>query len=234
MKKIFITALLILSTFAFAQNYTPSTYQGGSSTMSINSLGGDHAVFGVRSENSGRSLKYDEIIGSPYFDTNFYTAKVADNYEKVAIRYNSYKDEIEFQKDGKPLVIPKESKFSRIEVAAPKETIVLLETNDELSGYFFEIVNGKNVLYKKIKTKFIDAIPASNSYASDKPAYFKSLDPSYYIKTENGFIKKPKNYKDIINQFPDKKENLENFFKLNKVKFNKEEDLIKLVNFLNQ
>ncbi|MGN7865098.1 hypothetical protein [Chryseobacterium sp.] len=234
MRKVIMGALLVSFTITYAQNLTPGGYQASySSTLSVNSLGGDHAVFGVKSENSGRALKYDEIIGSPYYSTEFHSAKVAENFDKIPVRYNSYKDEIEFQKDGKPWVLPKEEQYSRIEVASPKNTIVLLQTNDELNGYFFEIANGQNKLYKKVKTKFNDAVPASNSYASDKAAFFKTLDPVYYIKTEKGFIKKPRKLKDIVELFPAKKESLETFVKSNNIKFNKEEDLIKLVSFMN-
>ncbi|MGE8434050.1 hypothetical protein [Chryseobacterium joostei] len=235
MKKVIISILLISFSITYSQNFTPSGYKSGySSTLSVNSLGGDHAVFGVQSENSGRSLKYDEIIGSPYYNTEFQLAKISDNYEKAAIRYNSYLDEVEFQKDGKPLVLPKEEKFSRIEIASPKSTIVLLDTNDELSGYFFELVHGSNTLYKKVKTKFNDVVPAANSYASEKAAFFRTLDPVYYIKTTKGLIRKTKKEKDILLFFPEKKEAIEAFFKSNSIKLNKEEDLVKLVNFLNQ
>ena len=157
-----------------------------------------------------------------------------NNYEKISVRYNSYKDEIEFQKDNSPLVLPKESQFSRIEISSPKQTLVLLDTGDDLSGYFYELAGGKNALYKKVKTKFIDAAPAANSYAAGRPASFKLQQPVYYIKTEKGWIKKPKNQKDITEAFPDKKDALNTFFKSNKIKFDKEEDLIKLVSFLNQ
>lgn len=183
---------------------------------------------------SGRTLKYEDIPGSPYSNINFANAKVAENYEQAPVRYNNYSDEIEFKKDNKVSVLPKKPPFSRIDIFSPRQTLVLLDTSDDLSGYFFEVVKGKNTLYKKIKTKFIDVVPAANSYASEKPATFKTLDPIYYIQTEKGFIKKPKNQKDILEQFQDKKENLTSFFKSNKIKFDKEEDLIKLVTFLNQ
>ena len=234
MRKVIIGAFLVASSIIYAQNLTPGSYQSAySSTLSVNSLGGDHAVFGVKSENSGRSLKYDEVAGSPYYSAEFHSAKVAENFDKVPVRYNSYKDEIEFQKEGKPWVLPKEEQYSRIEVSSPKNTLVLLQTNDELSGYFFEITSGQNKLYKKVKTKFNDAVPAANSYATDKAAFFKTLDPVYYIKTEKGFIKKPKKLKDILELYPAKKESFEIFVKSNNIKFNKEEDLIKLVNFMN-
>lgn len=225
MKKTILTTLAIASfSFSFAQQ-----------TLSVNGATGAQSVFDGIKSTTGKTLKYEEIAGdSPYINKEFSNAKVAANYEQVPVRYNSYSDEVEFKKNGEVQVLPKTSDFSRIEVASPKQTIVLLQTSDDLNGYFFELSNGKNSLYKKIKTKFNDFVPAANSYASDRPANFKTLPPVYYIKTDNGFIKKPRNQKEIIEQFPDKKESLSAFFKSNKIKFDKDEDLIKLVTFLNQ
>jgi len=225
MKKIIFSILLISFSYAFAQN---------GMVLSRADFGEGTTFSGrINSEKAGRSLTYDEVVGSPYANVNFSLAKIAENYEKIPVRYNSYTDQIEFQKDGSVMILPKDSKFSRIDITSPKQTLVNLETNDELSGYFYEIVNGKVALYKKVKTKFIDAVPASNSYSSDKPALFKVSDPVFYIKTDNGFIKKPRNHKEIIAQFPDKKDALSTFIKENKVKFDKEDDLKKLVTFLN-
>ncbi|MGX5685035.1 hypothetical protein ACWKWW_10745 [Chryseobacterium cucumeris] len=225
MKKIVLTVLAIASfSFSFAQN-----------TLSVNGATGAQSVFDGINSTTGKTFKYDEIVGdSPYIGKEFSDAKIAVNYEQVSIRYNSYTDEIEFKKNGNVQVLPKTTDFSRIEVLSPKQILVLLDTSDDLNGYFFELISGKNTLYKKIKTKFTDVVPAANSYASEKPANFRKLPPVYYIKTQNGFIKKPKNQKDIINQFPDKKDSLTSFFKSNKIKFDKDEDLVKLVTFLNE
>lgn len=225
MKKTILTTLALASfSICFAQN-----------TLSVSGVTGAQAVFDGIKSTTGRTFKYEEIAGdSPYIGKEFSMAKVAANYEQVPVRYNSYSDEVEFKKNGEVQVLPKNSDFSRIEIASPKQTIVLLQTSDDLNGYFFELVNGKNSLYKKIKTKFTDLVPAANSYASERPANFRTLDPIYYIKTDKGFIKKPRNQKEIIEQFPDKKDSLTVFFKSNKIKFDKEEDLIKLVTFLNQ
>lgn len=203
-------------------------------TLSINQVTGDQSVFSGIKSTTGKNLSYDEIQGSPYLDKSFYKAKVAEGYEEIPVRYNSYKDEIEFQKDGKTLVLPKENKFSKIELKSPKQTFVLLNIEDNANGYFIELINGKNSLYKKIKTIFKDTVPASSSYASDKPAQFKTQDPVYYIKTENELLIKLKNQKEVLEQFPDKKDVINAFFNTNKIKFDKDEDLIKLVNFLNK
>jgi len=223
MRKTFFTILSLISfSLLYCQN-----------VIRVNEANND-IYYKINSKGAGRQLNYDEISGSPYLTKDFSLAKVGDNYEKAPVRYNSYRDDIEFQKDGKTLVLPKEAQLSRIEIFSPKQTLVLLETHDDLDGYFFELVNGKNSLYKKVKTKFIDVVPAANSFTTEKPANFRTQEPVYYIKTEKGFIKKPKNVSDITDQLADKKSAIESFVKSNKIKFSKEEDLIKLVNFLNQ
>lgn len=226
MKKIIFSVLLISFTSSFGQNGMILTNRDFTEGSTFSGL--------ISSKNSGRSLNYDEVIGSPYSNVNFSLAKIAENYEKIPVRYNSYTDQIEFQKDGTVMVLPKESAFGKIEIVSPKQTLVLLATKDDLDGYFYELIDGKNAsLYKKVQTKFIDVIPASNTYSSDKPATFKTQDPIYYIKTEKGFIKRPKNVKEIIEQYPDKKDALNSFLKENKLKLQKEEDLKKIVTFLN-
>ncbi|NIF05296.1 hypothetical protein F3J23_07565 [Chryseobacterium sp. Tr-659] len=224
MKKIIICALFTSSVVAHAQF-----------SLSNNGLGlpQDNAIFNkVNSPNAGKTLTYDDIIGTPYYGKGFSPAKFSGTDETAPARYNSFKDEVEFQKGDKTFVLPKNDAFSKITFTNSKETLVKLDTGDDLSGYFFELADGKYGLYKKIKTKFIDAAPAVNSYATDRPASFKVLDPVYYIKTPNGFVKKTKTAKDIIKELPDRKDELETYFKSNK-KLDKQEDLVKLVNFLN-
>ncbi|WP_209389508.1 hypothetical protein [Chryseobacterium sp. RR2-3-20] len=226
MKIIVLSILLISSNICFAQNGMILSNRDFAEGSTFSGL--------VSSKNSGRSLNYDEVVGSPYSNTNFSLAKISDNYEKIPVRYNSYKDQVEFEKDGKIMVLPKDSKFARIEITSPKQTLVLLKTADNQDEYFFEIVNGKYAsLYKKIQTKFTDVIPASNTYSSDKPATFRAQDPVYYLKNSDGSVKKVKNSKEIIEQFPAKKEQLNIFFKENKIKFQNEEDVKKIAKILN-
>ncbi len=226
MKKILVSIFFAIFVSANAQN--------ASFLSKGNMLDGGLFYAKINSAN-GKTLEYSEIKGSPYTNPEFFSAKIAENYEKVNVRYNSYSDQVEYEKEDKVYTLPKETTFSKIEISSsPKQVLVMLNTNDEFSGYFYEIIDNKIGLYKKVKTKFTDTVPAANSYSSEKPASFKTLDPIYYIKTEKGFIKSPKNQKEILAQFPSKKDVLNRFFKENRVKFNNEEDLKKLVNFLNQ
>ena len=199
-------------------------------------LPSDNAVFNkVKDPATSKNMSYDEIQGSPYFDKSFTPAMMAENYDSAPARYNSYDDRIEYRKDDKIFFLPLENQFERVVFTSTNKIFVLLETNDDYKGYFLELINGENRLYKKIKTKFIESAPASNTYSTDKPAYFKTLAPFYYIETKNGFIKQPKNQKEFLNSYiGDDKDKILIFFKENKIKFDSEKDLIKLVNFLNK
>lgn len=219
--------------FAVILTIASTAFIYGQQTLSVNQVLGDNSVFNGITSN-GKTLKYEDIKGTPYVDNTFRMAKLSENYEEIPVRYNSYKDEIEFKKGEDIQVLPKQKEYSRISIKSPVETIVFLDTNDDLKGYFVELVSGKTTLYRKDKTIFRDAVPATNSYAASKPAEFKKQDPVYYIGIGNSLIKKPKNQKEIIDLLPNSKDQINLFVKENKIKFTKEEDLKKLVVFLNQ
>lgn len=227
--------IIIISLFFGLTNYyCQNTYS------LLNPNGGlrqDNATFNnINSLNTNKSLSYNEIKGSPYYDENFAAANFIGNNmnESAPARYDSYSDNIEFKKNNQVFALPKNNDITRIEFTNTKNILVKLDTSDDLSGYFFELIKGNNSLYKKVKTTFIDATVATSSYGNARSANFKQNEPIYYIKTSNGFIKNPKNLKDILKSFNNKEKEINTIFKSEKIKLNKEEDLIKLVNKLNE
>jgi len=227
MRKIIISILLVSFIPLSAQQMTTLSYDG---SRLLNH------TFYQNGDSTGKGISYDDIQGTPYYDKAFSPAKfiVADRAETAVARYNMYFDEVEFKKDEETYSLVPDSPFTRIEFTRTKETLVKLDTGDDLKGYFFELSGGKNGLYKKLKSQFKNAVAARNSYEMDRPASFNTLDPVYYIKTESGYIKNPKKVKEITEAFPAKKDDIEKFVKSNNIKINKEADLIKLVKFLNQ
>lgn len=225
MKKILILIAGLSSLMMFSQEVVLSRYDllGGSFSNTINS-------------STGKSFKYEDISGTPYLDKSFKEAKIAESYQNVMVRYNAFKDEVEFRNPEKDeiMIIPKDEKFKSIEILFPKQNLVLLNLNNEPQGYYYKIVSGPVSFLKKVKVNFIDARPASTPYGTDQPASFSTPVNIYYIVHGNKVIKTPKNQKEIISQFPDKKDSLSIFFKENKIKLDKEDDLKKLVTFLNQ
>ncbi|WP_162087570.1 hypothetical protein [Chryseobacterium aquaeductus] len=223
--------VILLSFQLSAQQMTALSYSGGQ-------LSTGSTLFKVDSPSSKRGLSYDEIQGTPYLNKTYFQASfiISDKVdaETALARYNAYSDNIEFKRGDEVLTLLSDNPFTRVEFRDLNQILVKLNTDGDLQGYFFEIVRGKNSLYKKVKAKFNDFVPAANSYSMDRPANFNILNPTYYIKTEKDFIKRPNNKREIIDKFPDKREVLNIFFKENKIRFDKEEDLEKLVTFLNQ
>ncbi|TBX70039.1 hypothetical protein EZL74_04645 [Flavobacterium silvisoli] len=74
---------------------------------------------------------------------------------------------------------------------------------------------------------------AANAYESDRPAsYVKAEDAFYFKNRDKEIIEFPSNKKGLLKLFPEKKMEIEIFIKQNKTDFKKEEDLIKLIEFL--
>ena len=187
--------------------------------------------------NGPKKLKYSDIQGSPYYYANFVPARVGDTSGIIPIRYSPFLDSVEIldSNSGNVYELPKEEAYPKFTFETTHEKLVLVNTNNEYSGYFFELVGGKNRLLKKLSTKFKDEIPAPNSLVSAIPAKFEIQRPIYFIKTEDNVIKLTKKADDLLNALPaDKKDAIKDFIKTNKIKLNEELDLIKLVNFLNK
>ena len=215
--------------FALSCSMAYSQLEGTTSNLDIINVKNYEGL----AQGDSNVLKYEDISGTPYVDITFKEAKISEKYPNVSVRYNSYKDEIEFKNGEKILVLPKEEEFYRIEIIYPKQVLVYQSIEGNIDGYYYEIISGENSLFKKIRTKFTDFKKASSPYASDTPPFFSSLSPEFYIKANGKILKDPKKEKQIMELFPDKKDVLNSFFKKNKINLNKEEDLIKLVKFLN-
>lgn len=226
MKKIILVLICVYSTQVFSQ------LQGTTSTVST--LNARYYDDFANTDASGKVLKYEDITGTPYIDIAFKKAIISEEYPYVFIRYNAYKDEIEFKSEETLMVLPKDQQFNRIEILSPKEVLVYKTIEGNTDGYYYELVNGKTSLYKKMYTKFTDFKKATSPYAQDSPPIFKAQAPEFYIVAENKVIKNPRKEKEIIEVYSDKKNELKSFFKQNKIKFDEEQSLIRLVRFLNK
>lgn len=222
MRKIFFVALFLPFAFVNAQQ-----------ALNINNITGSQAVFQNVASGNGSSIKYEDIQGSPYQSKVFQKAFVGDKYGNIEVRYNAYTDDMEFSNQGKIEVLPKQEDFYRIEVIPSKQVFVYFNNNIEPKGYFTEVVNGKNSVYKKTKVIFKDVVPAVNTYQSAKPAMFVTQEPIYYLKTSSGNVHKISSLKKVAELFPEKEDEYSKYIKSNKLKFN-DTDLVKLITFINQ
>ena len=181
--------------------------------------------------NSGeKKLNYSDIKGSPFTDKNFQKAKTEDG-NIIPVRYNSFTDQMEYFTGIDIYILPVTTPFKKFVFEGGKKEVIVYTTSGEI-GYYFELVSGKNRLLKKVRSNFKNEIPSNNTYVSSTPARFEMMKPRYFILNDNQIIEIPKNIKDLLSSYSNNQD-LENFIKKNKIKSNQEEDLIKLVLFLN-
>ena len=177
-------------------------------------------------------IPYENIEGSPYLQKNFIATKIDGTNATEDLRYNIYADQLEISKNSEIFVLPKSSTYTRF-IFSPNEVIQYLETGDANSGYFIELVNGKSKLYKKLKINFLKPKEGKSGYEESRAAAFTQGTPEYYYQLSSQQPLKVVSQEEIFKAFPDKESTLKEYFKKNKTKFTKEQDLKNLIVFLN-
>ena len=194
---------------------------------------------GFSPKNISRAMP--NVMGSPYVNEDYQQVKINGVENKIySGRYNAYINEME------------------ILVAAGRDPIALDISNNDYEVFFinenklyktFNFENNRGVtkrgflvvmseendvmLLKEEIIKYYDKVAASSSYDQDKPAKFRREDDNYYIKLKSGrVVNLPTKDKDIAKAFPEHSKEIMAFVKKNKLKTKKEEDLIKVANYI--
>ena len=225
--KSIISLLSILITANFVQAQQQMSLREISSNIRFDKL--------IDEFNNGKDkIKYADIQGIPYYYAKFIDANVDKTSGTIPIRYNIFLDTIEVMDKQTVYEIPKDEPTPAFTFTTTKEKLVFVNTNDIYAGHFFELTAGKYRILKKVQTKYIAAIPSTNPLIAGTSAQFILDKPLYFIQSEDGFTKIPKNAKELATAMPNKGQEILDFVNKNKIKLNREEDLIKLGTFLNQ
>ncbi|HMI08246.1 MAG TPA: hypothetical protein VK528_11910 [Flavobacterium sp.] len=222
MKNIFTAAIaLMLSLPAFSQNDN-STSAKVSGTTFINP---------IRSK--------DKIQGSPYLQHMFSSAMVEKLKSKAYMRYNTFNDEFEFiNTKGDTLILDKIEDYSSIIFTeGNKKYLLTAYTNTKNKLYYGYLINlyEKNGygLFQKENINFYEGKKARTTLEKDMPSRYSKTDDTYFFKNkELGISEFPDGKKDLIKLFPDKKAAIEAFVKENKIDFDQQADMIKIIDFL--
>jgi hypothetical protein len=180
-----------------------------------------------------------KILGSPYNEKMFSQAKVGILDQKIYMRYNIYEDNFEFiSAKNDTLVLDKTEDFGNIiftNTTRKYKLITYTNGNNKLFyGYLLELYSKNEViLYRKDNITFTDEKLAKTTLEQNKPAKYAVSSPSYFIKfKEKSATEFPDSKKEIIKMVPDKKEAIDSFFKENKINFDDENDLSKIIDLL--
>lgn len=190
------------------------------------------------SQNSGYFTKYvpdrnyDETEGSPYLSENWNSAIVKlENGDKITVescKYDVFEDKIMFLQDDIPLYFSNPEDIYRFSLGSSEFINLKLKKNNGIYEVLLEEIDV--VLLKKyncgiIKGKESDGI---NKATKDK---FKISFNYYLIKDNVELIKLKTKEKHILKLLIDKDLEVKKYIKDNKLKCNKENDLIEIFKF---
>ena len=183
-------------------------------------------------------LNLSDIQGSPYLKDEFVNGSIYtvqnEEYVDVPMRYNVYNDEMEFKDaNGEVKAIAAPEVLEKIEIGNQKLYYIPYWAAKKMKhGYFDLVTGGKASLFIKHKVIFKDA-EEPGAYKEEVPARFIKDQDEYYIRIGKEAAVIVGNKKDLFEIFPDHKDNIEAFIKKNKIKTNKAESLLELVNYYN-
>lgn len=194
---------------------------------------------GFSPKNISRAMP--NVIGSPYVSEDYQQVKINSVENKIySGRYNAYINEMEI------LVAAGRDPIA-LDISNNDYEVLFLNNNKLYKTFNFEsnrgitkrgflvVISEENdiMLLKEEIIKFYDKVAASSSYDQDKPAKFRREDDNYYIKLKSGrIVYLPSKDKDIAKAFPEYSKEIMAFVKKNKLKTKKEEDLIKVANYI--
>lgn len=202
-----------------------------------------------RQMQTDKTTKYEEFeldkityIGSPYVNSNFELGNIYLNskliIENVPLRYNAFADEMEFKEslndldeDSKALI---KSPEVDLEIGNTLYVFVPYQGGVEEGGYFEVLIRGKKYdLFKKYNKKFSEGRKAQTSMSKDIPAKFTD-NPVFFIVSDEGiFYELPTKRRAFSKIFLNKENEIDNYIKNNRLNVQKEQDLIKIINYFN-
>ena len=177
------------------------------------------------------------VKGTPYLDESYVNGTIAfaTNTRTVQLRYNAYKDLMEFQADGQARVLDPSTTIKKVNLGE-KTFVVEKYVNDKgisKYGYFTLLDTGKVSLFSKASVKLTPGLKGRGLDGGDQPAEYRRNPDEFFFKINNGEMIEVKSVKAMIAAFPDKQDELLAFAKKEKISPRDQEELVKLVKYYN-
>jgi hypothetical protein len=183
----------------------------------------------------------EDALGSAYIPEEFSAVKIQGFDNKIfSARFNALNDQMEIitGANQSPIALDISTKEYEVHFLNLNKTYKVLnyinKNGAQNRGFLVEVlINEKIKLFKKEVITYVPMTPATSSYDKDKPAKFDRQDDEYYLclNSKKCLYLPPKD-KDIAKAFPEHSKEIMAFVKKNKLKTKKEEDLIKVANFI--
>lgn len=195
-------------------------------------------------ENSFISIDADtryDVEGSKFTFEGFKSAKVSNMPDKLFnIRFNAFTGDMEVEgANNKIYALNKYRKDFLVTFQNSKNSYQVFDyfnSDKEMKTRFFLVLNeGNNKLLLQEKVIFLKEKVSKTGYDAHRPPQYKRIDDQFFIKVpnnENAMVL-PKNKKKFAELFPGNKTEILSFIKSSNIKLNKQQDLLKLINYVN-
>jgi len=176
------------------------------------------------------------IAGTPYLDEVYAKGVIcyANKSQVMPVRYNAFRDLIEYQQGSTTLVLDPNATIKKVTVGNFTFMPLPYESNGKSKyGYFAVLDSGKVSLFVKKKVVFTAFKRGGQLDGSDQPAEYRKSADTFYYRIGDGKLQEMGNIKSMIASLPDKQEELTRFAKKEKISPRKEKELIQLIKFYN-
>ena len=178
-----------------------------------------------------------KIEGTPYLTEKYVDGEIlfgTTGRSAVPLRYNVFQDLMEYQQNGKALVLDPSTKIKRVKLGESTYVVDKFEYDGKTKYGFLNLLDsGKVTLLAKKVVKYQAPLKGRALDGGDVPAKFSRSSDTYFYRIGNGELQEVNNLKDMIASFPDKQEELKQFAKKEKISPKKEDELLKLVRYYN-
>lgn len=225
MKNSFFIFLILVSFVVRGQRQTPESLLNGNRKAKIldkSNIKGAYFVYGKW--NVGELVLNDSVISNQDY-----------------LRYDAYENKIFIKKREDVIEINDNSLvgFSIIERKKNiKHDFVKLQKKDFKNNgevWFYEIVfndqNSNYVLKKNVKIVYDPNINKSTQFINDEPLEFKDKSKYFIMNNKGLYVLVRLNKKEIKAILTNHAKLVDSFIKKNRIKFRREEDVVKLVNY---
>ncbi len=191
------------------------------------------------SRSAKNILSESDISGSPYLNNEFILGSILTNdkirYIDIPLRYNIYNDDMEFKNSEDTYLAIGDPTLVKMIIIGDDKFIYTdkRKKNGEQFGYYKLLEDGEIKLLLKYNVVFKKAVPTTG-YEEAEPPKLERISDTYYILQGNNEPQQISKKKDIDLIFGPKSSEIDNYIKKEKLNVKKEEDLIKLVEFVNK
>lgn len=234
MKSYILILLGLASVTCVAQTIPdPTGYEAKENLRELGSLSGTGSV-------QTFDNRYEGTKGTPYVYESWFPGEIfVKSKKKVVVRelnYNCYDNELAYlDPSTKAVMLINRYTVDFFYFLDGNDTLLFVPIEPENDGesiFARVLYNGESMVYKRYEKEFVKANYEGGYSADRKYDEFADKSSLYFSKHDDKhFYKVRKSKKQILEAFPDAKDDISGFIKAEKLNLKSEEDVVKLLKY---